>query len=292
MGQELLRRSGSEPTSLWSAQVMMDQPDIVRDLHVDYITAGARVLTLNAYSATPERLDAYGAGEHFEALQAAAIKAALEARDVAAVDGVKIAGCLPPLVTSYRPDLTPDPEVSLEIYKRICALQADHVDFFLCETMASTAEARAAAMAAKETGRPVWVSLTVDDDDIPTLRSGELLVDALAMLDSVGVAAKLLNCSKPEAIAASWSVLSSSQGHVGGYANGFTSIMKLEPGSTVKAFTARHDLTPEQHAKFALGWVAEGASIVGGCCEVGPQHIAHLAQQLDDNRYSITGELI
>jgi len=56
MGQELLKRSGAEPTPMWSAQVMKDNPEIVRDLHVDFINAGAQVITINAYSATPERL--------------------------------------------------------------------------------------------------------------------------------------------------------------------------------------------------------------------------------------------
>lgn len=56
MGQELLKRSGHKPTAMWSAQVMMDQPDIVRDLHSDFIKAGAQAITLNTYSVTPERL--------------------------------------------------------------------------------------------------------------------------------------------------------------------------------------------------------------------------------------------
>ncbi len=56
MGQELIRRSGKEPTPLWSARVLLDEPELVRDLHVDFIRAGARVITINTYSATPERL--------------------------------------------------------------------------------------------------------------------------------------------------------------------------------------------------------------------------------------------
>ena len=56
MGQELVRRSKSEPTPLWSARVLIDEPDLVRDLHAEFIRAGARVITINTYSATPERL--------------------------------------------------------------------------------------------------------------------------------------------------------------------------------------------------------------------------------------------
>ncbi|WP_287024081.1 homocysteine S-methyltransferase family protein, partial [Cobetia sp.] len=84
MGQELVRRSGREPTPLWSSQVMLDQPELVRDLHLDFIRAGARVITLNTYTATPQRLGLAGVGESIAAIHAAAGKAA---RDAIALSG-------------------------------------------------------------------------------------------------------------------------------------------------------------------------------------------------------------
>ena len=57
MGQELLRRTGAKPHPLWSARIMIDAPQAVEDLHLDYIRAGARTITLNAYSAEPCRLE-------------------------------------------------------------------------------------------------------------------------------------------------------------------------------------------------------------------------------------------
>ncbi len=83
MGQELLRRSQSPPTPLWSARVLIDEPELVRDLHVDFIAAGARVITINSYAATPERLAREGAEEMFEPLQKRAIDLAHAARDAA-----------------------------------------------------------------------------------------------------------------------------------------------------------------------------------------------------------------
>jgi hypothetical protein len=68
----------------------------------------------------------------------------------------------------------------------------------------------------------------------------------------------------------------------GAYANGFTHISGnfLKDAPTVKELTHRHDLTPEKYADFAMAWVAQGATIVGGCCEVGPAHIRHLRARL------------
>jgi len=137
MGQELIKRAPEEPTNLWSAQVMIDHPDLVKAVHLDYIGAGARVITINAYSATGERLAKHGLGPRLVELRRAACRLAREARDESGED-VAIAGCLPPLLWSYRPDLASDPDEIAPIYAEIAALQAPHVDLFLCETMSAS----------------------------------------------------------------------------------------------------------------------------------------------------------
>src|SRR3954470_18115010 len=88
MGQELVRRSQSPPTPLWSGRVLMEEPELVRDLHVEFIRAGARVITVNSSGATPERLPREGYGELFEPLQKRALDLAWEAREEAATDEV------------------------------------------------------------------------------------------------------------------------------------------------------------------------------------------------------------
>ncbi|WP_299874550.1 homocysteine S-methyltransferase family protein [uncultured Cocleimonas sp.] len=287
MGQELLKRSKGEVTPLWSTQVMIDEPEIVRDLHIDFIRAGARVIVLNAYTMTPERLARDGIIEDFEALQLAAINAATSAWDIAAIPGVKIAGCLPPLVASYHAEVAPDYEDMLVSYGKIVAVQAPHVDMFLCETLSSIAEAKAALIAAKKSGLPVWVSLTIQDNDLGLLRSGEKLSDAVAMLDENGADAKFLNCSKPEFITAALPILDTGKGPIGAYANGFTSIDSLKPGGVVTSLESRSDLGPEAYAEFALEWAKQGVEIIGGCCEVGPEHIAVMAKRLAEEGYSV-----
>ncbi len=281
MGQELLRRSHAAPTPLWSARVLIDEPGLVRDLHVEFIDAGARVITINAYGATPERLAREGERELFEPLQRRAIELAETAREQArAGDGVLITGCLPPLFGSYHPRLTIPYDETLAIYRRIVAQQADRVDVMLCETMASAEEGRAAATAAAESGKPVWVSWTLADEGPPRLRSGETLATAARALDGIPVAARLVNCSRPEAVTAALPELVALGGTAGAYANAFTAVDALEHGGTVDVLAAREDLSPAAYADFALGWVAAGATIVGGCCEVGPAHIAELRDRL------------
>jgi S-methylmethionine-dependent homocysteine/selenocysteine methylase len=287
MGQELVRRSKSEPTPLWSARVLIDEPDLVRDLHAEFIRSGARVITINTYSATPERLAREGAEDLFRPLQKRGIELARQARDEAG--DAAIAGCLSPLFGSYAPALTISFDETLGIYRRIVEEQADGVDLFLCETMASADEARAAVTAASESGKPVWVSWTLADHGTPRLRSGETIADASAALGALPVAARLLNCCRPEAIAAALPELLALGGPVGAYANGFTSVDALKHGGTVDVLHARHDLDPHAYADQAIGWVEAGAGIVGGCCEVGPAHIAALRDRLTQAGHQISG---
>ncbi|MCP5086174.1 MAG: homocysteine S-methyltransferase family protein [Rhodobacteraceae bacterium] len=279
MGQELLKRSANPAHPMWSAKVLLDEPEIVQAAHEDFIRAGADVITLNTYSCTPERLERDGQPEWFRPLQASAIELARAARD-ATGGTARIAGCLPPLRASYRPDLSPDFGDNQRRYREVVAEQAGSVDLIQCETMASVAEATAACSAAVETGLPVWVGLTVSDDGSNTLRSGEPLVDALAALSKMGPDAILLNCSIPEAIDVALPVVAASGLPFGAYANGFTSITALQPGGTVDALEARSDLTPERYADHVDSWIALGATIVGGCCEVGPAHIAEITRRV------------
>lgn len=286
MGQELAARSRRPVTPLWSAQVMLDEPHLVTAVHREFIEAGARVITLNSYSATPQRLARDGDPGLFEPLHAAALDAARQAREESGRE-VRIAGCLPPLVASYHPDSVPDDATCLRDYRRIVAVQAAGVDLFLCETMSLAREARAATVAAVESRLPVWVAFTVDDGDGTRLRSGEPLAEAAREVVAAGAERVLVNCSVPEMVTTAMGELAGLGVPFGGYANAFTSVAPLHPGGTVDTLTSRKDLGPDAYAEHALEWVEQGATLVGGCCEVGPAHIGALAERLTARGYTL-----
>lgn len=288
MGQELIRRSSQPPSPLWSAKVLMDEPEIVEAVHRDYIDAGARVLTLNAYSATPERLARDASEDLFKPLQAKAIAVALAARGNRQIT---IAGCLPPLHGSYHPEWAPAFEECLATYRSIVAEQRGAVDVFVCETLSSVKEVRAAVQAAVESGKPVWCGMSVMDADGTRLRSGEDLELAAGAAVDAGAQAVLINCSWPEAVTQGQAILARTGLAHGGYANGFTKADDLGIGGTVTALKARTDLGPEAYGDHVMEWIGAGATIVGGCCEVGPAHIAHLANRLIQSGHELKGAL-
>ncbi|MEJ2491252.1 MAG: homocysteine S-methyltransferase family protein [Desulfuromonadales bacterium] len=279
MGQELLARCAGKPTALWSTQILVDAPDLVRDVHRDYFRAGADIATTNSYAIHRDRLQRFGLEDRFAALHRQACQIACAARD-AHGQGL-VAGSLGPTSGSYRPDLAPPVEEAAELFAEIARLQAPYVDLLLCETMASVPQARGAVMGAQVVGKPVWLAVTVDDDDGTRLRSGEPVADLRPLLEELHVAALLINCSVPEAVYQALPLLTDLSLPFGAYANGFTRISDayLAVEATVDVLEKRRNLDPDAYAAFVAGWLDQGASIVGGCCEIGPAHIQELARR-------------
>ena len=282
MGQELIKRSQQPPTPLWSGQFLLDDPKLVTAVHLDFIAAGAQLIKLNNYTLTPQRLARDADIALFEPLHQQALKCAQEARAQSG-KAVQIAGCLPPLVASYHADVVPDNATCLASYRQMVAQQQSGVDVFIAETLSLIREAEAATIAGVESQLPTWVAFTVDDENGTLLRSGEPLRLAAEAVIAEGARAVLVNCSVPEMVTMALAELSGLSVPFGGYANGFTSASALQPGGTVSHLKARTDLNPAAYADHALQWVALGAQMIGGCCEVGPEHIAELQRRLESN---------
>ena len=276
MGQELIHRAGDRPTPLWSTQVMIDHPGLVAEVHQAYFDAGATVATTNTYAIHRDRLKGSGLSGSFEDLHAAALAEVGKVRR----PGTRVAGSIGPLIASYRPDIHPAADVAIPLYAEIAEILAPHVDLIIVETVASVDHARSGLAGAQAAGKPVWVGLTLDDEDGTVLRSGEPLADALAVLGAAD--AVLANCSSPEALDVAMPILATAGKPFGGYANAFEQITTafLAPSPTVDALHQRRDMGPATYARHAMGWIDAGASIVGGCCEVGPAHIATLAEAI------------
>jgi len=282
IGQEVTKRSAAPATNLWSTSVMMDQPELVGAVHAEYFAAGATIASTNTYAVHRNRLARAGIEDKQAALVGLAVDQAVQARD--AHGRGRIAGALGPLLATFRPDLKPDVGLAAEGFAEMITLLGDQVDVLLAETICSLQEAEGVfqGYVASGTTKPLWIGISVDDQDGTKLRSGEPLFVLTSMLSYYGPAAALLNCSTPEAINQGLPILTDCGLPFGAYANGFTKITDAfkEDAPTVDALSARNDLTPAAYADHVMQWVGAGASIVGGCCEVGPAHIAEIARRL------------
>ncbi len=262
-------------SSLWSALACVEAPEAVTRLHQDYIEAGADLITLNNYAITPVLLAREGRENDLEALIAATAACAVEARDKADRE-VLLAGSLPPLNTSYAAELVDTFSNNLATYRSLVHLLNPSVDLFLCETLSTAEEARAAATAAQESGKPYMVSWTIDRSG-RTLRGGDSFAVAIDALTNLSPAALLVNCTSTNAISAAIPRLRKlTDLPLGAYANP----LRDEPAGGEPLRTIPNPLTPGQYAEIAKGWIASGATIIGGCCDTNPAYTVALSSTL------------
>ena len=285
MGRELKRIGAPFRQPEWSALALIESPQFVLQAHQAFIAAGARIITTNSYAVVPFHI-----GEERFAQQGLELaeRAGRLARQAASEnpEPVAVAGSLPPALGSYRPDLF-DHSRSVAIHRTLIAGLRDHVDVWLAETQSSIAEARAVVEALGSQPKPLWLSFTLLDeaDGAPRLRSGETVGAAVQVAAELGAKAVLFNCSQPEVMAAALAEARSVIGKVGQaielgvYANAFPAVSaEAEANSTL--LEIRADLTPDSYLNWSSTWVAAGANIIGGCCGIGPEHIAQLHSHL------------
>lgn len=293
LGQELIKRSSAPPHPLWSTKVMLDEPQLVSDIHRDFCDAGARVICLNTYAISRHRLKTFAPQYSVEELLAAAAETARYGiSQSTAAKSVSTVASLPPLNASYDHTVAPDFDSAYEQYSELVALQKNSVDGFLLETMSNIAEATAGAKAIRDAGVIGAVAFTLSDNDSQKLRSGESLEDAIAAVKPYSPDAIMLNCSTPEVVTQGLKTTLSSGVRCGAYANGFTSVEALVPGSTVDRLSTRKDLGPEDYLRFVKTWLEMGVEIIGGCCEIGPDHIKAIRAYLDEQAIETTDRLV
>ena len=274
MGTELQRRDADTTLPLWSARPLLKDPELVWSVHGDDAAAGAEILTTNTFRTHARSLARGGLGERSAELTARAVQLAHQA---AASPGreIFVAGSLSPLEDCYRPDLAPDDAALAQEHAAQARFLADAgVDLILAETHNSIREARAALAAAKATGLPVVLSLVADGEG--RLLSGETLAEAARALLPLAPDALGINCVPAARLGGDLALLAEAAPGVplSAYAN-------LGLPADDKGWSFSEELSPEEYAGHAAGWLSLGARIVGGCCGTTAEHTKALRALLD-----------
>jgi S-methylmethionine-dependent homocysteine/selenocysteine methylase len=284
-GRELKRIGAPFQQPEWSALALIEGPQFVRQVHDAYIGAGADVITTNSYAVVPFHIGERRFGSQGASLAALSGRLAREAAD-AAPRIVAVAGSLPPVCGSYRSDWF-DAAVARPILGTLVAALRPYVDHWQAETLSVIEEAALVREVVGSDGKPVWISYTIEDGHgaaEPRLRSGQTVADAVEAAARLGAAAVLFNCSQPEvmgaAVSAGRATLDRLAGsaravRIGVYANAFPP-QGAGANANATVHEIRADLTPPEYLRWAEDWVARGATIIGGCCGIGPEHIAAL----------------
>ena len=280
MGSELDRRGLPTTLPLWSARGLLERPELVRQIHLDNLRAGADVITTNTFRTTgwtlrKAGLDASRAAE----LDALAVRLAMEARSASGRVEAMIAGSMAPLDDCYLPVFATPADVALAEHRaQARQLAAAGVDVILVETMPTAAEAAIALQAAAETGLPMTVGFVCElaaTDGPVRLLSGETLDEAMRRVSPLRPVAIFVNCAPPPVITAALRELAAlTPLPLGAYANAgrIDDVVGWSPDERV---------TGERYAAHAGEWLALGARVVGGCCGTDAGHTAALRALID-----------
>lgn len=272
MGTELFRRGANTQLPIWSAQALIENPQMVCQIHKDYINAGAEIITTNTFRTTSRALGKKQLGGRAQELTHLAVSLAKQARSESANGPVWIAGSVAPLEDCYEPALIPDSETAIREHAEFIGwLVEAGVDVILIETMNSIQEAVAAAQVAAMHELPIFVSWTCSADG--KILNGDSIEDGIRFLEPYHSAAFLINCTPAkDIITALRKMRGVSKVSIGAYAN----IGKAEP---ISGWQFTHDLDAAAYTRAAETWVQEGAHIIGGCCGTTPEFIHHLKRR-------------
>lgn len=294
MGRELERRGAPFRQPEWSALSLMEAPEIVCDVHKAFIQSGAQVIMTNSYALVPFHIGEQRFAEQGEQLAALSGSLAREAVDSEGRDAL-VAGSIPPLFGSYRADLY-QPERAQEVATPLIRGLAPHVDVWIAETQSLIAETVAVHSLVNQLDkqkRPFWAAFTIEDGKPtkqPALRSGESVTEAVTKMVELGVDAILFNCSQPEVMEDAVIVaretlqqLNAEGIQLGVYANAFPP-QPDEATANDGLSEIRDDLNETVYVQMAKKWQQQGATLIGGCCGIGPEHIAAMSDALHTDK--------
>ncbi len=279
-GTELERRGVPMDAQAWCGTATAGHADVLRDVHRDYIEAGAEIIIANTFASSRLMLADAGLADQTVPINRLAVETALEARD--GRSGVLVAGSLSHMIPvapgsdRVRADGLPDDAAMADAFAELAGILKDGgVDLILLEMMYAPERVRLALDAARSTGLPVWLGLSARRDSEGRLlsfdRDQELpFSELVAGLDPSGVDAvgimhtAVTLCDEALAdIAAHWSGPRFAYPDSGHF---------LMPN-----WQFDHVISPAALCAAAAQWVADGAAAVGGCCGLSPEHIAALA---------------
>ena len=277
MGTELSVREGPLAWGIWGCAANVETPDLVRAIHLDYIEAGADVITTNTFDGTRANLALGGLAERTPEINRAAVRLAKEAVERSGAGrSIAIAGSLSPVSSGAQASLTL--AAAAEAYREQASLLAEAgVDLIALEMLQDHEHAPLAIEAATATGLPVWLGLScalAEGGGGPVLkRAGGAagLAQSLDLLLAIpGIDAVTIMHTHVDDTGPALDVLG---GRWGGPTGAYPHFGRFQEGG----WSASDVPSPATFVQMAAAWHGQGARIIGSCCGMGPAYTRALA---------------
>ncbi len=249
------------------------QPDLVKEIHQEYVRAGAEILETNTFGANRPRLESFGIAEKLMAINMAGVRLAREAASERS--DVFVAGAIGPLGLHLEPlGPTSFAEARAFFREQAEALLAAGVDLFILETFTSVAEIREAVAAVREAaGKEMVIVAQVTINDEGRLHDGTDIETYTHLLDTTDADVIGLNCSVgPKATLETLERIMK-------YSSKPTSAMPNAGHPTKVEGRNIYLSSPEYVAQYARRMLWAGVKIVGGCCGTTPEHIKSIRSE-------------
>jgi len=287
MGQELLNKGLKPKGTLWSAHALIDQDchQMVIDTHLDFINAGAEVIVTTTFTARRNRLIQNDCEKYFEKINIKAVELAQKARDISKKE-VLIAGGLPNQKQTYTADLGKDLDSVKKNFYDQAKLLKHGIDFFYLDVMSSGLECEIALKAIESYNLPVLVGIHLKDNG--KLPSGEKVIDIVKKYKNNKWLGIIMACISPEAYELVVNDLQKLDIPYGFKLNAFKKIPEGytvaskdqwgNAGNPITVLGKNYDLNESKFYEYAKKFMKNGATILGGCCEIKPSHIKEIAK--------------
>jgi len=287
MGQELLIKGLKPKGTLWSAHALIDESchQMVIDAHLDFINAGAEVIVTSTFTARRNRLIQNDCEKYFEQINIKAVELAQKARDISKKD-ILIAGGLPNQKQTYEADLGKDLDSIEKNFYDQAKILKNGIDFFYLDVMSSGLECEIALKTIGSFNLPVLVGVHLRDNG--QLPSGEKIEDIVKNYKNKNWLGIIMACVSPKAYEAVTNNLKKIDIPYGFKLNAFK---KIPDGYTVASKDAwgnagnpntvlgiNTELNESKFYEYAKKFMENGATILGGCCEIRPSHIKEISK--------------
>jgi len=287
MGQELLNKGLKPKGTLWSAHALIDENchQLVIDAHLDFINAGAEVIVTSTFTARRNRLIQNDCEKYFEKINIKAIELAQKARDISKKN-VLIAGGLPNQKQTYTADLGKDLNTIKKNFYDQAKVLRNGIDFYYLDVMSSGLECEIALETIESFNLPVLVGVHLRDNGL--LPSGEKIEDIVKKYKNKNWLGIIMACVSPQAYEAVADVLKKIDIPYGFKLNAFK---KIPVGYTVASKDAwgnagnpntvlgkNTELNESKFYDYVKKFMENGATILGGCCEIRPSHIKEISK--------------
>lgn len=269
-GTELERRGVPQLENAWNGGGTLSHPDLLRDIHLDYINVGAQVIISNTFAASRHALADAGQEALFEEYTRQAVQLACEARAASGQTDVLVAGGIS--YWSWTGKHVPLNVLDQNIKEQARIMADSGADVLMLEMMIDIDKMMVALRAAQTAGLPVWVGLSLrkNRDGALLLYNEDTLADALDALRGTDVPLISIMHTRIEYIDVCLDVVAK---HWDRYVGVYAHSGEFE-GDTCKFETT---VSPDIYATDCKRWLERGVSLIGGCCGMGPDHIKALA---------------